>query len=244
VELGVGRAGWAHSAIEGLDVCVSMLRASRIVGTPFSAAQQQAFHFWNTQANALLPEVESLQPPEHYALLPAELNILNKRLGLGHDGSDPLPLPSDHPYGREQRQLGSYPLPGWERKRQLPRYQPFEDELGRSVERQEEHRCRSGLTVGEYDAELASKSTLKSAKRLRQHTKGGFVFCCPHRVIYGFHVMLRGESPRDPFAVLFMRLHRRDLPRYLIYDNSCKLQAYCMRREPVHFADVRFIIDW
>ncbi|GAQ92237.1 hypothetical protein KFL_009530035 [Klebsormidium nitens] len=147
VGLGVGRAGWAHSAIEGLDVCVSMLRASRIAGTPFSAAQQQAFQFWKTRANALLPEVESLKPPEHYALLPAELSILNERLGLGLDGSDPLPLPPDHSYGREQRELGSYPLPGWEQKRPLPRYQPFEDELGRSVERQEEHRCRSGLTI-------------------------------------------------------------------------------------------------
>jgi hypothetical protein len=69
------------------------------------------------------------------------------------------------------------------------------------------------------------------------------VFCCPHRVIYGFHVMLRGESPRDVFAVLYTRLNREHLPRYLIYDNSCALRNYCMRREPAFFGDVTFTRD-
>jgi hypothetical protein len=128
--------------------------------------------------------------------------------------------------------LGCYPLPGWEQKRPLPQYKPFEDELGRSIEGSKEHRCKSGLTVGSFDAEVASKGGSKSAKRLQNHTKGGFVFCCPHRVIYGFHAMLRGESPRDPFTVLYTRLDRRNLPQYLFYDNACKLQSYCMRREP------------
>jgi hypothetical protein len=129
------------------------------------------------------------------------------------------------------------------RKRPLPQYKPFEDELGRSIECTEEHRCRGGLTVGEYDAEIATKAKLKSAPRLQKHTKGGFVFCCPHRVIYGFHAMLRGESPRDPFTVLYTRLHRHQLPRFLFYDNSCKLRSYCMRREPAFFANVRFLVD-
>jgi hypothetical protein len=97
--------------------------------------------------------------------------------------------------------------------------------------------------VGRFDAEVASKGGSKSAKRLQNHTKGGFVFCCPHRVIYGFHAMLRGESPRDPFTVLYTRLDRNNLPRYLFYDNACKLQSYCMRREPAFFAEVRFLVD-
>jgi hypothetical protein len=97
--------------------------------------------------------------------------------------------------------------------------------------------------VGRFDAEVASKGGSKSAKRLQNHTKGGFVFCCPHRVIYGFHAMLRGESPRDPFTVLYTRLDRRNLPRYLFYNNACKLQLYCMRREPSFFADIRFLVD-
>jgi hypothetical protein len=97
--------------------------------------------------------------------------------------------------------------------------------------------------VGRFDAEVASKGRSKSAKRLQNHTKGGFVFCCPHHVIYGFHAMLRGESPRDPFTVLYTRLDRHNLPRYLFNDNACKLQSYCMRREPAFFADVRFLVD-
>ncbi|GAQ86270.1 hypothetical protein KFL_002790180, partial [Klebsormidium nitens] len=105
------------------------------------------------------------------------------------------------------------------------------------------HRCRSGLTVGEFDAKVALESGIKKNKRLQRHTKGGFVFSCPHCVIYGFHVMLRGESPRDPFTVLYTRLNRRDLPLYLIHDNACKLRAYAMRREPAFFADVRFLVD-
>ncbi|GAQ92733.1 hypothetical protein KFL_011140010 [Klebsormidium nitens] len=212
---------------------------------PLSFEQQQAFDFWAARANALLPGVESLSPPDphEYALLPPERILLNERLGLEADGSEPGPLPSDHPYCREQRELGCYPLPGWEQKRPLPQYEPFEDDLGRSRESDEEHRCRSGLTFGEFDAKVALESGIKKNKRLQRHTKGGFVFTCPHCVIYGFHVMLRGESPRDPFTILYTRLNRRNLPLILVHDNACKLRAYAMRREPAFFAHVRFLVD-
>ncbi|GAQ77801.1 hypothetical protein KFL_000040010 [Klebsormidium nitens] len=239
--LGIGRAGWALSAIEGLDVCVWLEREPK----PLNFEQQQAFDFWAARANALLPGVESLSPPalHEYALLPPERILLNDRLGLEADGSERGSLPQDHPYCREQRELGCYPIPGWEQKRALPQYEPFEDDLGRSRERDEEHRCRSGLTVGEFDAKVALESGIKKNKSLQRHTKGGFVFSCPHCVIYGFHVMLRGESPRDPFTVLYTRLNRKDLPSYLVYDNACKLRAYAMRREPAFFAEVRFLVD-
>ncbi|GAQ86505.1 hypothetical protein KFL_002930020 [Klebsormidium nitens] len=246
VGLGVGRAGWAHSAVEGLDLCV-WLERSRMSepGAWWNDDRQQAYAFWKARANMLLPGVETLKPPppEVYPLNQAESVLLNERLGLQPDGNLPQSLPPNHPFGQEQRALGCYPLPGWEQLRPTPQYKPFEDELGTSVDRSEEHRCKTGLTVGAFDAKIAAESGSKSAKRLQQHTKGGFVFCCPHRVIYGFHVMLRGESPRDPFTVLYTRLHRHHLPRYLIYDNACKLHAYCMRREPAFFADVRFLVD-
>jgi hypothetical protein len=239
--LGVGRAGWALLAIEGLDVCVWLQREPKSL----SFEQQQAFDYWAARTNALLPGVESLSPPapHEYALLPPERILLNDRLGLEADGSELGPLPQDHPYCREQRELGCYPLPGWQQKRPLPQYEPFEDDLGRSLEHTEEHRCRGGLTVGEFDANVALESGIKKTKRLQRHTKGGFVFCCSHRVIYGFHVMLRGESPRDPFTVLYTRLNRHDLLTYLVYDNACKLRAYAMRREPAFFADIRFLVD-
>lgn len=243
--LGVGRAGWALSAIEGLDYGVRMAREFQSQANAPNAEQLEMFRFWKARANDLLPGVESLTPPvsQQYSLSQAELHLLRDRLGLEADGSEPKALPPDHASCKEQQELGCYPLTGWEQKRPLPQYKPFEDALGRSVDRREEHRCQSGLTVGEFDAEIAVKSSVKSAKRLQQHTKGGFVFCCPHRVIYGFHVMLRGDSPRDPFTVLYTRLRRRDLPDFLIYDNACKLHAYCMRREPAFFADVRFLVD-
>jgi hypothetical protein len=242
--LGVGRAGWALSAVEGLDYCVRMAREFRTQANPPTAQQLEVFRFWEARANDLLPRVENLTPPapQQYPLSPAEFHLLRDRLGLEADGSQPPDLPLDHPYCKEQRELGCYPLPGWEQKRALPQYKPFEDELGRSVDRQEEYRCRSGLTVGEFNDAIAAKSSAKPIKRL-QKTKGGFVYTCSHRVIYGWHVMVRGESPRDPFAVLFTRLHRQNLPDFLIYDNACKLQAYCMRREPGHFADVQFLVD-
>ncbi|GAQ88997.1 hypothetical protein KFL_004770040 [Klebsormidium nitens] len=243
--LGVDRAGWALSAIEGLDHCVSLARDFRTQGVPPDAQQLDPFRFWEARASELLPGVESLTPPapQQYPLFQAKLYLLRERLGLEADGAEPHALSPDHPFCKEQRELGCYPLPGWEQKRPLPQYKPFEDALGRSIDRQEVHRCRSELTVGQFDAEINTKSSVKTAKRLQQHTKGGFVFCCPHRVIYGFHVMLRGESPHDPFTVLYTRLHRRHLLDYLFYDNACKLQAYCMRREPAFFADVRFLVD-
>jgi hypothetical protein len=245
VGLGVGRAGWPLSAIEGLDYCVWTARD--FVERPWTrtAERLQAVEFWETKANALLPGVESLTHPstELYPLNVPETELLNERLGLNPDGEPCRALPLEHSFCKDQRVLGCYPLPGWEQKRPLPQYKPFEDELGRSIEGSKEHRCKSGPTVGRFDAEVAFKGGSKSAKRLQNHTKGGFVFCCPHRVNYGFHAMLRGESPRDPFTVLYTRLDRQNLPRYMFYDNACKLQSYCMRREPAFFADVRFLVD-
>jgi hypothetical protein len=56
-------------------------------------------------------------------------------------------------------------------------------------------------------------------------------------------LFLRGESPRDAFAVLYTRKDREELPKYVVYDNSCQLRNYCMRREPAFFSDVTFVVD-
>ncbi|GAQ79812.1 hypothetical protein KFL_000380420 [Klebsormidium nitens] len=63
VGLGVGRAGWPLSAIEGLDNCVSAARD--FVERPWTrtAERLQAVEFGETRANALLPGVESLTAP-------------------------------------------------------------------------------------------------------------------------------------------------------------------------------------
>jgi hypothetical protein len=163
VGLGVGRAGWPLSAIEGLDNCVSAAR--NFVERPWTctAERLQAVEFWETRANALLPGVESLTAPSItlYPLNVPETELLNERLGLNPDGGSCGALPLEHSFCKEQRVLGCYPLPGWEQKRPLPQYKPFEDELGRSIEGSEEHRCRSGLTVGRFDEEVASKGGIE-----------------------------------------------------------------------------------
>merc|ERR1712105_87726 len=33
------------------------------------------------------------------------------------------------------------------------------------------------------------------------------------------------------------------MPRYVIYDNSCKLHLYCLKREPARFRNTIFLVD-
>ncbi|GAQ87753.1 hypothetical protein KFL_003750030 [Klebsormidium nitens] len=176
------------------------------------------------------------------------------------DGEGPVPADTRRRLLVEQRQMvrgknramhcgcwrGSSSSKRLER-RGLPRYTSFEHEDGRS-RTSEEFKCATGQTVGEWDAanvpglvKGGSKSTKKGKRPHR--SRGAFLFCCPHRVISGFHFFLRGESPRDAFAVLYTRKDREDLPKFVVYDNACQLRNYCMRREPAFFSDVTFVVD-
>jgi hypothetical protein len=118
--------------------------------------------------------------------------------------------------------------PFWDKKRPLPYYAEFETAKGMS--QTAEARCAGNASVDDRQKKLP-------------HTRGLYVWCCPHRVLYGIHIMLRGESQRDPFAVLYTRFNRNELPRVLINDCSCSDQNYCFRREPTFFSNVRFVID-
>jgi hypothetical protein len=142
--------------------------------------------------------------------------------------------------------LGHYALPGWEPKRGLPRYTSFEHEDGR-IRTSEEFKCATGQTVSDWDANVVGlvKGGSKSTKRSKRphRSRGAFVFCCPHRVISGFHFVLRGESPRDALAVSYTRKDREDLPKYVVYDNACQLRSYSVRLEPAFFSDVTFVVD-
>jgi hypothetical protein len=122
VGLGVGRAGWALSAIEGLDACVWLLQLRRNVSGSWNEEREESYKFRRGRANNLLPGVEDLRPPNPsvYALNQAERKLLHDRLGLSGDGRLLKALPEDHPYCRERNVLGCYPLPGWEQKRPLP----------------------------------------------------------------------------------------------------------------------------
>jgi hypothetical protein len=54
---------------------------------------------------------------------------------------------------------------------------------------------------------------------------------------------MQPPSPRDAFAVLYTRLDREKLPKFVVYDNGCQLRNYCMRRELAFFSNVTFVVD-
>ncbi|GAQ77639.1 hypothetical protein KFL_000010870 [Klebsormidium nitens] len=246
-----GNLGWVYAAIRPFDA-----EAVRLLGEarrrPLTPEEGEALENERAVANELLPGVETLHPsPQQWgSMSDRERALLLERLGRDEEGSLLHPLPVGHAFRAEQDALAHYSFPGWEQKRGLPQYTSFEHFDGRSRS-SEEFKCATGMTVGDWDRENASglvKGGGKAAKKggtLKRpnRSRGAFVFCCPHRVIYGFHVMLRGESPRDAFAVLYTRIARENLPSVLVYDNACALRNYCMRRAPGHFGNVRFVVD-
>jgi len=64
-------------------------------------------------------------------------------------------------------------------------------------------------------------------------TPGIFTLFCSHGVCYGFQILEQHESPRHPFKLLLTRFH--SMPKYVVYDNSCKLHQYIINYEPVMF---------
>jgi hypothetical protein len=247
-----GRRGWVHEAIDPFDRAVDLLAETR----RRSLSIEKRRHLDEAQglANELLPEVERLEPsPQQWDRMSAAGRLLlRERLGLDETyGEELQPLPEGHAFRAEQDALACYPFPGWKQKRGLPWYSSFEHPNGRS-QTSEEFKCNTGKSMTEWDAEnvpglwkgagkLLGRKGSKS-KRPRR-TRGVFVFACPHRLIYGFHVVLRGESPRDAFAMLYTRLRQEDLPEVVVHDNGCALRNYCFRREPAFFANVRFVVD-
>jgi hypothetical protein len=146
----------------------------------------------------------------------AERGLLRENLGETGPALDDFTLDGED--------LCWYPF--WEKKRPLPFYAEFETDSGKS---------------NTAEARCAGHESAKPSKL--PHTRGLYVWCCPHRVLYGIHIMLRGESPRDPFTVLYTRFNREELPQVLINDCSCSDQNYCFRREPTFFSNGRFVID-
>ncbi|GAQ83542.1 hypothetical protein KFL_001520120 [Klebsormidium nitens] len=248
---GEGRLGWIHEAIQPFDRAVTLLREAK--ARPLSIEERRQLDDARGLANELLRGVEKLKPSSEQwgRMSAAERLLLRERLGKDENGGDLQPLPVGHSFREEQDTLACYSLPGWEQKRGLPYYSNFEHPDGRS-RTSEEFKCATGKSMTEWDAEhvpglvkgagkLSGKKGSKSKRPKR--CRGAFVFCCSHRVIYGFHIMLRGESLRDAFTVLYTRLRREDLPEVLVHDNACALRNYSMRRAPAFFRDVRFVVD-
>jgi hypothetical protein len=245
-----GEFGWVYQAIWPFDEAVWLLREA--TRRPLSQEESGRLENASSLANDLVPGVENLEPSpqQKEGMSKRERRLLWERLGRDEEGIELHGLPAGHSFRAEQDALAHYNFPGWQQLRGLLRFINFEHLDGRSRS-SEEHKCATEKSITEWDFENTpglvkggGKSGKKgSAAKRSNRSRGVFVFCCPHRVIYGFHVMLRGESPRDPFAVLYTRLRREDLPKVVVYDNACALRNYCMRRAPPHFADVRFVVD-
>jgi hypothetical protein len=64
---------------------------------------------------------------------------------------------------------------------------------------------------------------------------------CKHGVCLGFQLMESAESPRTAFDILIRRFQK--MPKLIIYDNSCKLHLFALKREPVRFRNTHFLVD-
>ena len=81
----------------------------------------------------------------------------------------------------------------------------------------------------------------KESQSHKSLSAGLFTMFCPHGICMGFQLMDCVESPRTPFDILLRRF--RKMPGLIIYDNSCKLHLYALKREPRRFIDTRFMVD-
>ena len=93
------------------------------------------------------------------------------------------------------------------------------------------------------DDDACQKKVLKS----RMWLWGLFQVCCVEDncpcggCVLALQFMDHGESPAFYFNILRERF--TVAPKYVIYDNACKLKAYALARDPIFFASVLFLID-
>jgi hypothetical protein len=200
------RDGWVVAALRPLGHAVELQRVA--AERPLNEQEAALLTYAAATARSWLLGVETLEPSPVQWTDMTQRDLLWRRLGLDEEGARLHPLPPGHSFRAEQDALAHYALPGWEQKRRLPRYFTFEHPDGRS-KTSEETKSNSGKTETEWDAANTLGLTRgggkgsKPGRKRPNKRRGAVVFCCPHRVIYGFHVMLRGESPRDVFAVLY-----------------------------------------
>ena len=65
---------------------------------------------------------------------------------------------------------------------------------------------------------------------------------CKYKVIYGFSMMLTGESPRMLFDIIMTRFESDYNPE-IIYDASCRVKEYGLNRELKRFMSIRITTD-
>ena len=96
--------------------------------------------------------------------------------------------------------------------------------------------------AGTYDADPALETGCRKDGRTHHSlTPGLFLILCAHGICLGFQAMKHVESPQTAFDILVRRFKK--IPKLIIYDNSCKLHLYCLKREPDRFINTRFMVD-
>ena len=81
------------------------------------------------------------------------------------------------------------------------------------------------------DRDLMCRKQTECRKYSHGHpslSPGIFTVFCPHGICYGFQVMTKHESPEVPFDIFKTRFS--SAPDVIIYDNACRLHAYCLNR--------------
>ena len=65
---------------------------------------------------------------------------------------------------------------------------------------------------------------------------------CPQKCVYGFTMMLDGESPMMIFDTIMSRFPANYNP-HILYDNSCKTKEFGLNREPRRFMKIQITTD-
>ena len=96
-----------------------------------------------------------------------------------------------------------------------------------------------------YEADKPNEKLSTGCRKLTHThptlTPGFFTILCKHGVCIGFQFMESPESPRTAFELLVRRFEK--MPKYVIYDNACKLHLMALKREPILFQNTKFLVD-
>ena len=141
----------------------------------------------------------------------------------------------------------------------------LERELGSGVEEDQENQVpvldgsylQTGILTGlprlrrkpHYSADKSREDEKKEGSDKCDHafykpgdrTGGVFTILCEHGFVYASFIIKEAEGRNEPFT--FMTCYLEKAPEYVIYDNACNLQDYCLSRAPLFFMHTKFFVD-
>lgn len=105
-------------------------------------------------------------------------------------------------------------------------------------------RAKYNKTCTQEDKRAWEKLCEKTFPSHKKLTPGLFlVTCaCAKKVVYGFSMMLSGESPEMLFDIIMTRFEEDYNPN-IIYDASCKLKEFGLNRELRRFMNIQIMTD-